>query len=452
MKRLLAAAGVLLVTSVPAALGASSSGPDGPVGGASAKAWALHVSVVAGEAHSLRLAEASAQNGSTSVAQAIPMLVDGAGDVASATLSRPDVVKTPLTWTDQTGSVSLEGWFAEAHARDTSSQARTGFGAMTGSGFALASELLTWEQQEQLLGQWTEIGDLVAAQLNAALLPLAPVLAAAGVALPAIEAPPSVGFVDFAGARQVASLADTSSGAGLASARADTTLGSVGMLAGFLEFDDVAATAVSESAGDTETLEAHATVGRVRIGGIEALVDDDGVHLASSGLLPRAVVEPVLDALVDALAAAGVTIRAASVRDGADGLREASALEVSVVSPLGSVLVSLAHAEAAATAEAVVDAAPAPSGGGVEVQGGSLAPAAEPEVPHTGGGPAPGDPDVGNDAPRVAASGPLARTLPVAVVRAMRTTFLIVLVGGALGALLVPVLIGSMSRKRGARR
>jgi hypothetical protein len=446
--RALAALALLVLVGVPTAFASTGDSPAPVPADAAARAWALHVSFVAGDAHSFRIAEASAENGSSSSALAAPMIMDGNGvNVASAIPSRPDDVQTPVTWTDQTGSLSLEGWFSEAHARDASSSARSGFAGMTGSGFALADELFSWEQQEQLLGQWTTYSELVADQINAVLLPLAPFLAAAGIVVPVIEAPPAVGLVNVASGSQVASTAETASGPGFASARAETSLSSVKMLAGFLQADGVAARAVSEGAADTQTLDASAHIGRLRLAGIEVEADEEGLSLASTDVVSRTVIAPVFDAVVGALASAGVTIRAADSRaDPQTGLRQASALEIEVATPQGSLLVSLAHAEARAQAETVP----------VVADGEPVVPvvdATSDEIQVLGEGGVRDRNvatvvDVGPESGGAQASGPFARTLPASAVRGARTAFLVLAVGGALGALLVPMLIGSVGRRR----
>jgi hypothetical protein len=410
-----------------------------------ARAWAMRIALATPVGEVIDLADASAESGAVPLGTGFPVSVGGDIPVsATADLGRQDDKQVFHSYDDPTGSLSLEGGFAEAHVTQSATSASAGFATMAGSGFAMANELFTFEQQEELLGQWQDVMDGIFGPLNEQLDILAGPLGGLGLTLPRLEGISPAGLVDVGKARQVASSASTSSSPGFSSARADTTIADVKLFGGFIELHDVGAEAISESVAGDDTREATARIGSMSIAGIDVAADDEGFRVAGNQVLPRSVLQPALDLLLDGLAATGLRITV--VDDAADGdLHEASALEVSLASPQGAMFISIAHAEASAAsvgapAEAVPPVTPHQDG--------------EPPTQVLGRGPLPGgvvEPeDLGSTPPGEAApraAGPVFRRPGVAEARAMRTVYLLFIVAGVAGSIMIPSSI-RRSRRR----
>jgi len=406
-----------------------------------ARAWAVKVSVpVSGGA--VELARTSSESGRQPVATAVPATVFGQqATSATADLGTPDAEDVLHTYEDPTGSMLLEAGFAEAHVTKATSSARAGFGSMSGSGFALASELFTFEQQEQTLNQWKSAMDAVFVPLNEQIDALSPLLGGAGLSLPRLEGIAPEGLIDVGRARQVASSAQTSSSPGFSSARADATLGEIRLFGGFIEARGVSAEAISESVAGADQRGATARIGSLFIAGIEVVADGDGFRVAGNDVITRTAVQPGMDLLLSSLADAGLTIRALDEAKAGD-LREAAALEVQLDTPQGPLLISIAHAEASAASVGALpppaeDPIPPRTDDGPEV---SVLPDV---VPRSGGvtlEPAPPVPaPPGSTQPQ--ATGPLYRRPGPAEARSMKTTYLLFMVGALALALGTPLMV-----------
>ena len=406
-----------------------------------AAAWAFWITTPASEV--IALATASAETGSAAHAGGAPVGVGGASPQrADATPTKTDQVVAPLDWADPTESMTMRGGFAEAHVSSDAASARSGLSTASGSGFAMANQLFSEEQQTQLLTTWAETMTAVFTPLNAALEKLGPALALAGLVVPHLDPPPSEGFLDVALVNQVATAVDVSSAPGIASARAETALAEVRLLAGFIEVQDVKATAVSEAVDGAETRKATATLGSLRIAGVEVVADADGFRVARSDIIARTVLQPAIDLLVSTMARAGVTLRVAETRS-AGTLREASALALEIASPQGMFTISVAHAEAAAPViQPAGHSPPAP-------------PAQAPPRPPAPPAPVPAPPvapavsPISSPPPQTLAgpyAGPVTWRPSPADARALRTTYLLLIVGALLGALALPMIGRRASR------
>ncbi|MFA5787114.1 MAG: choice-of-anchor P family protein [Actinomycetota bacterium] len=311
---------------------------------AQARAWAVRISVSSTPAV-LGLVEASAQNGAVAGASGAPISVLGQIPVqAVASRAKPDDVQNPLVWKDETGSMTVEGIFAEAHSTDASSSAKTGFGSQAGSSFPMASMLSTTEQQKQLFDQWIAMNKMVFDPLNEQMAALKPILAPLGLKPPQFEAVGPMGLIDVESSRQVVASAETTSSEYLASARSSATLDEIRLFGGFIEARGISAEAVS-ARGMSDTREAMARVNSLKVAGIEVAVDSGGLRVAGNDQVSRALVQPVLDAVLGALDSAGVKLRVMEA-SGGQAPPQASALEVEIASPEGTILVSIAHVEA----------------------------------------------------------------------------------------------------------
>jgi hypothetical protein len=435
---LLIAAALSLIAAVPR----SSTARPAAYGAA----WAVWISTPVSDV--ISLATASAQTGSTARAGGAPVAVAGASPKrADAVLSHPDAAVAPLDWADPTGSMTIKGGFAQAHAATDSASAKSGLSTSSGSGFAMADKLLSPDRQTQLLGTWADTMNAVFTPINDALSRLGPALALAGLEVPHLTPPAPDGFLDIALADQVASSVDVSSAPGIASSRAQTAIADVRLLAGFIEARGVKTTAVSESVDGADTREATATIGSLKIAGVEVVADGDGFRVARNTLLARTTVQPALDLLMSTLTRAGVTLRVAGSRS--DGtLREASALELGIDSPRGPFVISIAHAEAAAP---VVEPLALPSASPAVVPPSKPAPSlpvALPPVSST----VPGISTTPGGTLARPYAGPVTWRPSPAVARALRTSYLLLIVGALLGALVLPMLGRSAARRAPAAR
>ena len=449
-----------------------------------AAAWVLRIDTPAGSA--LRLADAAAWAGGAPGADAAPAV---AGDVApvraTADPARPDerVTAGPLHWSDPSGSVTLEGGFAEAQAAPAAATARAGFGSAGGTGFPVANRLFTWEQQERLLAQMSAFNDAVFPPLNARIAALRPILDGAGVDAPRFEPVSPVGLVDIGRGRMASASAEVADSVEFAAGRAEVSVDRVRLLGGFVDAAGVSAEAVSERGASGVERRAGVWYAGLTVAGVPVVADDGRIRVAGNDLAKRAVVQPALDLLLTTLREGGVDLRAGEVRETPDGSRIA-ALELAVTAPSGQVIVSLAGAQVAppppgtpppaddhrtSTAPPPGVGAPSPSAGVAEV-----APAI-PDMPGDGGAPAgpyasgtaaSADLDVAppagsgaissaggspptSAAPRRAAGRGLQ---PATTARSLRAVYLLLLVAAAAAAVTLPALIRPATVRFDSRR
>lgn len=438
-----------MIARVGTAIVAASLAAAGPIVATSpeprAAAWAVHISIVSPAGNVLEAAKVSSEAGRSSRASGSPLMIAGQDpNGVSATPLDPDASKSIKDYDDPTGSSTFRAGFADAHATEASSQARAGFGSFNASGFAMANKLFTFDQQKQLLDQWQQTNDAIIGPLNESLAALDPLLSATGLKAPRLAGIPATGLIDVIKASQVSSTADTGSSPGFASARASTTIGDLRLFGGFIEAHSVSAEAVSESVSGDDTREATARIGSLSIAGINVVADSDGFRVVGNNLLPSDMLQPALDALLDALEPTGLTIKAVDHRSSGD-LREATALEVSLASPQGAMVISIAHAEAsAATVSAPVVNEPAPPSRTAVLP--PLPPAAGTDVtPVPSRAPAPvGEPT----APASVSAGPLMRSYGAAAARSVRTMYLLVITGALIASIAAPSFLRRAPRSR----
>ncbi len=413
-----------------------------------ARAWAIKVAFAAKGGQVVEVAAASAEGGENPSATAAPLTAGSESPLrATATPERPDSVTTPLSATDPTASGTVEGAFAEAHVAGDTANARTGLGNLSGSGFSIANRLFTWEQQEQLMSSWIQTNKAIFDPLNAQMEALAPLLAPLGLKPPHFEPMAGLGFIDVMRGGLVSSTAEASSSPGFSSARASTALGQVRLFGGFVEGKNIMAEAVSESAAGAENRSARATAASLRVAGVDVAVEGGKLRVAGNDLASRSVLQPALDTLLATLAQAGLRVRAGETR--ADGdLREASLLELELVTPEGNLLISLAHAEASAATVGFVEAAAgaereaSPPTETLQEEAGSASLSASPVQEPPGTALASVEPS----APAGVSGGRGSRRalrpgLGISAARALRTTYLLLVVlGGMLAAGILPML------------
>lgn len=445
MRKMIAAAAAVLLLPLPSAAGA------GELPEAKGRAWVLKLSLPGQEP--IELAQAAAQSGSSPSATAAPWAVGSESPLrATATADQPEDVKTPFTYVDQTGSFGSEGGFSEARASSAGSTGRAGLGSFQGSGFAMASELMSWEQQEQLLGAWLETNMAVFTPLNESLQALTPALAPLGLSIPRLEYMPSTGFVDVGKGRSLAASVETASASSFSSARSTAEVGTLRLFAGFIEASGIEASAVAESAIGAGTREARSTIDRLRIAGIEVVADSEGLRAAGNKTVVRDVLQPALDAVLAAAAQAGLTIKVNA--SGAEGdLQQATGLLVEMATPEGVASLSIAHAEAVVEDAAMATPAlpvppviggPSPASGEEFLVADGAAPVGAPADPLPEIAPA--SPATASGTPAAPIAAPRLFPLGADAARAMRTTYLLLFVIGTLAALAVPTLLRTNTR------
>ena len=452
--RLAAVLALLVVSAGPAYSESTTPAPR-------ARAWLVRVSASSDQQQVVQVADVAGEAGTQGWSTAAPMAIGGQSPLrVNASPASPDVVGTPVDQSDPTASGTFEGGFSEAHVQGNSSRARAGFLSFAGTGFSLASETLTWDQQVQLIGQWVETNKAVFDPLNAQLASMANVFTALGMAPPYFVPMNGMSFLDaitvVAGSAEVETTAMT----GMASARAAASADSVKLLGGFIEAEQVSASAISESMGGQDTRASAARFGRLTIGGVPVSADESGLTANGATLLQRAVAQEALETILAAMKSAGMTLRVAEAT--ADGDRRGAAvLEVELVGPAGVVLISVGHAEASAASvggftgfapatRKPASPAPAPAsttsttaaptasveGAGIESSPLSLADTtAVPSAPAGG--------DVVAAAPPVrVGTGAVGRTLPASATRSLRTTYLLLALAAGAGGVLLPLLAG----------
>lgn len=443
-------AALLLLAPAPTAVG---------VGGVAtpsrAQAWVARISLPGQDV--VELASTVAEGGAAPFATSLPAAVAGQGAArASASPDQRDAVATPMSWDDPSGSGHIEGAFADARVSGDTASARAGATTVTGSGFAVANQVLTWDQQKQLMDQWTATNHAVFDPLNEQLAALAPALATVGLRLAPLEPMQGLGWIDVLNADAFASRAEASSSSSFSSARATAEAATIQLFGGFIEIDDVKVDAVSESAGGTDERTASSTIGGLTIAGLDVAVTGAGFELGPNellGVLPAEVGRDVLAQVLAALDAAGIRLRPGGTRAEAD-LREASALEIELSTAQGTALVSIGHAEASAPSVTGAELAPlSPPRAPVASRPiGSAVTTAGPERVSL---PAVEVTDVARPS-SASVPGPQAYALPLepalgrSTARALETVYLLLTAGMLTAALAIPVVVSS--RRPGRRR
>jgi hypothetical protein len=477
--------------AVGLALAAAGSGrpPTADAAGtvpAEASAWLVRVETPHGL--SLRLGDTAARAGDAPAADATPAALGDAAPVrAVADPARPDakVTATPLQWTDPSGSMTMEGAFAEAQAAPTGATARAGFGTASGTGYPVANALFSWEQQEHLLGEVQALDDAVFVPLNARMAALAPVLGAAGLAVPRFEGVTPLGLVDVGRQRMAAASAEAAAADGFASSRAEATLDGVRLLGGFVDARALSAEAVSEGDAEAPERQARTWIGALTVAGVPVVAEGGRLRAAGNDVVSRTVVQPALDLLIDALRRQGVELRVGDARGDATS-RAVAALEVRIATAGGAWTISVVQARAAAAGVGATspasDAVPAPSPTAIPAPpAGSAAGRdglATPVPPAADTGPEPaadaaatafgagtgGDRwDEASPATQQAVVPPSGgavvrpvggRRFPAAVSRSVQAVYLLLVVAGVGGALVLPALVAPAprsTRRRTAR-
>jgi hypothetical protein len=421
-----------------------------------AAAWAISTTLgSAGQV--LQVGSATASSGSRPSATGAAFLVGDQGTgVVTADLDHPDVSKDvqdfqdpsfpvcipipvdndnlPKMLCDPGGSINLRGGFAEAHASNSSSSSQAGIGSGTGNGFAFASKNFSFEQQSTALNAVQQVDDATFGQV---INPLIDMLNQTQnvVGLPDLVGIPPAGLIDIADSGAVSGRAQTSAAPGYNSASASASLGDLKLLGGFIELHGVTADALSQSNSGSDSRTASSKIGSMTIAGLSVVGDDTGLHAIGKDVLLRQAAQTELDMVLGALQKAGMTIAVAQTKATGD-IREASALEITISTPQGIIQMSIGHAEASAATA---------SGPIIPVGGSSFPPPVGGVVPPTVSGvtqpPSIGPPTAPVPPATTTGHGPVVRSLGPAAARALRTVYLIFLVGGFIGALMYPMLI-----------
>ena len=432
--------------------GAAAASPTEP----RAAAWAMSIALPsAGQV--LLAGQTSASSGEKPNASATALNLAGqsTGSVF-VDLAHPDAVKSVRDFTDPAfptclppipgqldnglcdpgGNIALRGGFAEAHTNPSGSNAQSGLGGGNGNGFAFASKNFSFQQQSQVLNLIQQINDQVLGPVNTLIDQIAPTLNNNNINLPHLTGPPPTGLIDIADLGAATSSSQTSSSGSFVSATSNSALNDVKLLAGFIELHGVKASANSESNSGTDSRSASASIGTLSIAGLNMVADDTGFHFASNDVLLKQAVQPAIDQLMAGLKQAGMTIQVQQVNAAGD-LREATAFDLSWLTPNGLVHIVLGHADAAAQSIA----APIPVIPPVPPVTQVVPPPGAPGIPNIVPGttnPGSINPPTGGGAP---STGFFFRRPGIDVARALHTVYLIFLVGGLIGSLLYPMFL-----------
>lgn len=337
---------------------------------------------------------------------------------------------------DPGGNMSIRGGFAEAHTTSGTSSSQAGVAAGSGNGFAFASKNFSFQQQTQVLTLIQQINDQVLGPVNTLIDQIAPTLSNNNINLPHLSGPPPTGLIDIADLGAMGSSSQTSSSGSFVSATSSAALNDVSLLAGFIQLHGVKASADSESNSGTDSRSATSSIGSLSIAGLNMVADDSGFHLASNDVLLKQAVQPAIDQLMAGLKQAGMTIQVQQVNALGD-LREATAFDLSWVTPNGLVHLALGHAEAAAQSVAAPVFVPPP----VPPISNVVPPIPAPGVPNI----VPGTNNPGTIVPPTTGGAPSTgffyRRPGIDVARALHTVYLIFLVGGLIGSLLYPMFL-----------
>lgn len=449
---LLVAAGITALSAgFPAAMvKVASVETAGVAAPARAHSWVAKIVArqASGEQHVLSIAEVGSAGGEKPVASGAPLTVGGESPFyASADSQHPDSVATPWTWNDSTGSGSAEGGFAEAHVVGDSAQVRAGLGSAAGSGFAVSSMTMSWEQQEELMNNWITTMDAIFIPLNAQMKAIEPALAPLGIIPPHFEQMAALGWVDVFKMRQVASNSETASSTEFSSARSTASIDELSMFSGFIQARGISTDAFSQSAAGSDERHATSTIRLLKIAGVPVVADSTGFRVARNDQASRTLLQPGLDVLMGALESAGVTLRVADARGEGD-LRQAAALQLDITSPQGSLSFSFGYAEASAkSVGAAVWEDPDPKTP-IDLGGDTIIDPVDTFDPVSDFDSGPVfDPGSGATPPASQGNQSTRRyfqrpaVLPMEAVRSLRTSYLLLfVVGGLLGATLVPLL------------
>lgn len=441
----------------PVAVNVVAAAPQPASGGEPrAAAWLLDLSTVSGTAGRVQVAAVRAQSGDTPQAWGAPISVNGtAYQEAGASSATPHAETAAMDYDDQTGSMSMTGGFTRANVAKGSADVRTGFGALSGSSFAMSSKLLTWDQQTMLLGQFAALNDAVFDPLNARLQALAPVLGAAGIEVPTLTKMSPLALINVGAGNLGNAHASAASAPGMSSAQAAVSLGDVQLFDGFITLNDVTASADSQSVDGSQTRRSSVKIGSISVAGLEVTLDDTGFKAAGTSWLTKSTVQPGLDLLSATLKAQGITLRAGEAT-GTGDLREATAFQLRIATPQASFDLSIGHVEASAATVAAQaqegspvmapDTAPPPPGEAPALVTPPAAPVAiAPAVDLPAAAPVQ-DAVVAPAAPHGTAAAArgvprwLGATLPAAVARALGTVYLLLLLAG-IGTALIPILL-----------
>ena len=406
-----------------------------------------------GGSQQVGLAQVSAESAPVPGAWGVPITLDGQQPTAAAaSLSAPDAADKAVAWQDPTGSITIEGGFAQASVTPTAASARAGIGTGSGSSFSVANKYLTWDQQQELTGEVANLNAAIVPKLNTLLSALSPELLLLGLSAPALQQMSPLALIDVADGEGVTASATTASSPSYASAKADAQLGTLSLLGGFITLTGIQASADSEGNAGVPTQRASATLGQVQIAGIAITADQDGVRVAGNGVVDREVLQPLLDLLLSTLASSGVSLHFDETSL-AGGLQEATALELDASSSVGLMQLSVGHAEAAAGPTSALpetssspgppetpEAVPLPALGPTTTVAGatssaSTAPSNALRAPSSSA-------NQGGGVPAWLGVSP-----PAAVARALHGVFLWLLFGAFAAAALPPLLIGYRRRK-----
>jgi hypothetical protein len=443
--------GVGVTSSAVAQTGPGTDTGPAP-GGPQAAAWALRVTE-SGGVQQTGLAQVAVESAPTPGAWGAPVELDGQQPVAAAaSMAAPDVTKNEVNWQDPTGSITIDGGFAQASVTPTSASARAGIGTGSGSSFSVANKYLSWDQQQELTGEVANLNAALIPKLNTLLGTLSPALALLGLSVPPFQQMSGLALIDVADGEGVTASATTASSPSYASAKAQAGFGTLALLGGFITLTGIESSADSESNAGVPTQSASATLGQVQIAGITVTADQHGLEVAGNDVADRQLLQPVVDLLLSELTSSGVSLHFDETTL-ADGLQEATALELDVSSAAGLMQLSVGHAEAAAGSTS----APAPppisgTSGAPESLPlsavGPTAPVVEAASPVASVAPAPmssapsGSRGSGGGIPAWLGVSP-----PAAVARALHGVFLWLLFGALAVAALPPLLIGYLRRR-----
>jgi hypothetical protein len=445
---------LLIIAALPRPEAGNAATPAEP----RAAAWAVSIAIPsAGQV--LLAGQSTASSGEKPNASATSFSAAGQGTGAVfSDVQHPDAVKSVEDFSDPAfklcippipqatlnnglcdpgGNMSLRGGFAEAHTTPNASNSQAGIASGAGNGFAFASKNFSFQQQSQVLNLIQQIDDQVFGPVNTLIDQIAPTLSNNNINLPHLSGPPPTGLIDIVDLGASSSSSQTSSSPGFVSATSNSAISDVKLLAGFIELHGVKASADSESNSGTDARSATASIGTLTIAGLTMVADDSGFHLAGNDVLLKQAVQPAIDMLMAGLKQAGVTIQVQQVNALGD-LREATAFDLSMVTPNGLLHITVGHADAAAQSVTAPVFIPPPV---PPVTPGFVPPPTAPGIPQV----VPGTNNPGTIVPPTGGGAPsngfFYRRPGIDVAHALHTVYLIFLVGGLIGSLLYPMFL-----------
>jgi hypothetical protein len=444
---------LLIIAALPHADAISAATPAEP------RSDAVAMSIAVPNAGQVLLSgQSSASSGQAPNASATSFAGGGQGTGSVySDLQHPDAVKSVKDFTDPEfplcippipqatlnnglcdpgGNLSLRGGFAEAHTNSGSSSSQAGIAAGGLNGFAFASKNFSFEQQSMVLNDIQKINDTVLGPVNTLIDQIAPTLSNNNINLPHLSGPPPTGLIDIVDLGASSSSSQTSSSPGFVTATSSSAISDVKLLAGFIELHGIKASADSESNSGTDSRSASASIGTVTIAGLTMVVDDKGYHLAGNDVLLKQAVQPAIDMLMAGLKRAGMTIQVQQVNALGD-LREATAFDLSMITPNGLLHITLGYAAAAAQSVAAPAVIP-PFIPPPNIVPPVVSPPTAPTLLPPTNNPGTIVPPSGGGAP---SNGFFYRRPGSDVARALHTVYLIFLVGGLIGSLLYPMFL-----------